>query len=215
MVETAALLNWNNYKTGSFGVFPLFRAGLARYTDGMRARRFWNTSKRSLTMPAPLNARLRRLWLNIHLWIGLGLAVLLVPISLSGALLVWHDHLDALINPARYAVTDGQALPPIGTAGERRARRSAQRLRADGGAHAGERRLAGDRHGARSSARGERRRTSAPAHGLSRSADRARARRGRISQLADRLPASLPREPDDPGIQRPRHRRLGRRCACW
>ena len=55
---------------------------------------------------------MRRLWLNIHLWIGLGLAVLLVPISLSGALLVWHDHLDALINPGRYAVTSGPAQQP-------------------------------------------------------------------------------------------------------
>ena len=60
-------------------------------------------------MPARLNARLRRLWLNVHFWIGLGLALLLLPISLSGALLVWHDHLDALINPARYAVTQGEA----------------------------------------------------------------------------------------------------------
>ena len=63
-------------------------------------------------MPAPLNARLRRLWLNIHLWIGLGAAALLVPISLSGALLVWHDQLDALIHPNRYAVTEGQPLAP-------------------------------------------------------------------------------------------------------
>ena len=39
--------------------------------------------------------------------------MLLVPISLSGALLVWHDHLDALVNPDRYAVTQGQAQPPL------------------------------------------------------------------------------------------------------
>src|SRR4029078_5398369 len=63
-------------------------------------------------MLSGVNSRLRRLWLNIHLCIGLGLALLLIPISLSGALLVWHDHLDALINPARYAVTSGQAQPP-------------------------------------------------------------------------------------------------------
>ena len=58
-----------------------------------------------------MNGRLRRLWLNIHLWLGIGLAVLLVPISFSGALLVWHDHLDALLNPSRYAVTEGPMLP--------------------------------------------------------------------------------------------------------
>jgi uncharacterized iron-regulated membrane protein len=62
-------------------------------------------------MSVSANSRLRRLWLNIHLWIALTFAVLLVPISLSGALLVWHDHLDALINSGRYAVTAGQALP--------------------------------------------------------------------------------------------------------
>jgi uncharacterized iron-regulated membrane protein len=63
-------------------------------------------------MPASLNGRLRRLWLNIHLWIGIGFAVLLVPISVSGALLVWHDHVDAIVNPDRYAVTEGVTQPP-------------------------------------------------------------------------------------------------------
>src|SRR5690242_17039774 len=63
-------------------------------------------------MPAPLKNRLRTLWLNIHLCIGLGVAVLLVPISISGAVLVWHDHVDALVNPDRYAVTRGTAQPP-------------------------------------------------------------------------------------------------------
>jgi uncharacterized iron-regulated membrane protein len=58
-------------------------------------------------------ATLRRLWLNVHLWIGVGLAVLLIPISISGGLLVWHDEIDSLINPQRYAVTPAQlALPP-------------------------------------------------------------------------------------------------------
>jgi uncharacterized iron-regulated membrane protein len=63
-------------------------------------------------MSSSVNARLRRLWLNIHLWLGIGLAVLLIPISLSGALLVWSDHVDALVNPGRYAVTAGQPQPP-------------------------------------------------------------------------------------------------------
>jgi uncharacterized iron-regulated membrane protein len=27
-------------------------------------------------------------------------------------LLVWHDHLDAIVNPSRYAVTQGQSVPP-------------------------------------------------------------------------------------------------------
>jgi uncharacterized iron-regulated membrane protein len=58
-------------------------------------------------------ARLRRLWLNVHLWIALGLAALLVPVSISGGLLVWHDEIDAVINPKRYAVSGSQvALRP-------------------------------------------------------------------------------------------------------
>ncbi len=58
-------------------------------------------------------AKLRRLWLNVHLWIGVGLTVLLIPISISGGLLVYHDDLDALLNPQRYAVSGEQvALPP-------------------------------------------------------------------------------------------------------
>jgi uncharacterized iron-regulated membrane protein len=50
-------------------------------------------------------ARLRRHWLNVHLWIALSLVVLLVPISISGGLLVWHDEIDSVINPKRYAVS--------------------------------------------------------------------------------------------------------------
>src|SRR6185295_17746562 len=41
------------------------------------------------------------------------LAILLLPIAVSGALLVWHDQLDALINPARYAVTGAQMAQPL------------------------------------------------------------------------------------------------------
>src|SRR5262249_33627090 len=67
-------------------------------------------------------ARLRRLWLNVHLWIGVGLAALLVPISLSGAILVWHDEIDAWVNPQRYAVTGAEVVQPasiyLGTATE-------------------------------------------------------------------------------------------------
>ncbi|HEX3441870.1 MAG TPA: PepSY-associated TM helix domain-containing protein [Pseudolabrys sp.] len=57
-------------------------------------------------------AKLRRLWLNVHLWIGVGLAVLLIPISVSGGLLVWNDDIDALLNPQRYAVTGPQMMQP-------------------------------------------------------------------------------------------------------
>jgi uncharacterized iron-regulated membrane protein len=63
-------------------------------------------------MVSSTNGRMRRMWLNVHLWIGLALALLFVPISISGALLVWHDEIEALIYPARRAVTEGPSLPP-------------------------------------------------------------------------------------------------------
>jgi len=74
-------------------------------------------------------ARLRRLWLNVHLLIGAGLAALLVPISLSGAILVWHDELDvwsirsAMRSPARRSRTANLHLSGQGS-GSRRERSS-------------------------------------------------------------------------------------------
>ncbi|WP_174280565.1 PepSY domain-containing protein, partial [Sphingomonas bacterium] len=53
--------------------------------------------------------RLRRWWFRVHQWLGVGLAVLVIPLSLSGAALVWHDALDRLLHPGRYA-TSGTAL---------------------------------------------------------------------------------------------------------
>jgi uncharacterized iron-regulated membrane protein len=47
----------------------------------------------------------RRTWFQIHKWIGLILAILIIPLSLSGAALVWHDALDHIVNPARYQIT--------------------------------------------------------------------------------------------------------------
>jgi uncharacterized iron-regulated membrane protein len=61
---------------------------------------------------AARNPAFRRFLLNVHLWIGIGLAVLIIPISISGALLVWHDTLDSWINPSRYAVSAGSPLQP-------------------------------------------------------------------------------------------------------
>ena len=57
--------------------------------------------------------RLRGVWFSVHKWIGILLAVLIIPISLTGSALVWHDWLDETLNPQRYAVKSGTAaLPP-------------------------------------------------------------------------------------------------------
>jgi uncharacterized iron-regulated membrane protein len=56
--------------------------------------------------------RLRGWWFQVHKWIGIGLAILIIPISLTGSALVWHDWLDETINPQRYAVAGEPALGP-------------------------------------------------------------------------------------------------------
>jgi uncharacterized iron-regulated membrane protein len=58
------------------------------------------------------STRLRTIWWTVHRWIAIGLALLLVPIGISGALLVWRDHFDALIHPSRYAVTGSALIAP-------------------------------------------------------------------------------------------------------
>jgi len=55
---------------------------------------------------------LRRAWFQVHKWIGLVLAILIIPISLTGAALVWDDALDRTINPQRYAVSGGTLIDP-------------------------------------------------------------------------------------------------------
>ena len=61
-------------------------------------------------MPFPTQARLRGLWFQVHKWIGLTLAVLIIPVSLTGSALVWHDWLDERLNPER-AVSASPSLP--------------------------------------------------------------------------------------------------------
>jgi uncharacterized iron-regulated membrane protein len=52
-------------------------------------------------MAGATTLKLRKLWLQVHKWIGLTLAVLIIPVSVTGAALVWHDGLDELLNPQR------------------------------------------------------------------------------------------------------------------
>lgn len=63
-------------------------------------------------MTQSLLGRLRRFWLDVHLWIGVGLFVVLVPLGLSGSFLVWDRPIDrAVLHPHRYAVTGEARLP--------------------------------------------------------------------------------------------------------
>lgn len=62
-------------------------------------------------MTAKPRGRLRKLWLDIHLWLGVGLCLLSVPVGITGSVLVWHDQLETLTEPQRYAVS-GDARGP-------------------------------------------------------------------------------------------------------
>ncbi|MDB5706407.1 MAG: PepSY protein [Sphingomonas bacterium] len=55
---------------------------------------------------------LRRAWFQVHKWIGLILAILIIPISVTGSALVWDEALDRGINPGRYAVSGGTMIDP-------------------------------------------------------------------------------------------------------
>lgn len=58
-------------------------------------------------------SRLRRLWLDMHLWIGVGLLIALLPLSVTGSILVWHDQLDRGLHAERYATSGPSASRPI------------------------------------------------------------------------------------------------------
>lgn len=60
-------------------------------------------------MAQTTSLKLRAMWMQIHKWIGIALAILIIPISLSGSALVWHDWLDETLNPQRYEVKSGEA----------------------------------------------------------------------------------------------------------
>ncbi len=55
---------------------------------------------------------LRRAWFQVHKWIGLILAILIIPISLTGSALVWDEALDHALNPQRYAVSGDRMIDP-------------------------------------------------------------------------------------------------------
>ncbi|MGZ8998255.1 MAG: PepSY-associated TM helix domain-containing protein [Allosphingosinicella sp.] len=63
-------------------------------------------------MARSTTSKLRGIWLQIHKWIGILLAILIIPLSLSGAALVWHDALDEALNPHRYSVVGEWQLRP-------------------------------------------------------------------------------------------------------
>jgi len=55
--------------------------------------------------------QLRNTWFQIHKWIGILLALVLIPLSLTGSMLVWDDALDRVLEPSHYSASGPAALP--------------------------------------------------------------------------------------------------------
>lgn len=55
--------------------------------------------------------QLRNAWFQVHKWIGIILAIVLIPLSVTGSMLVWDEPLDRLLEPAHYAAVGPAALP--------------------------------------------------------------------------------------------------------
>ncbi|HVI98853.1 MAG TPA: PepSY-associated TM helix domain-containing protein [Sphingomonas sp.] len=53
----------------------------------------------------------RRTWFQVHKWIGLILAILIIPLCLTGSALVWKTATDRVANPQRYATSGATILP--------------------------------------------------------------------------------------------------------
>ncbi len=60
----------------------------------------------------PSAIKMRRTWFSVHKWIGIIFAIVIIPLSFTGAALVWDHELDKLLNPARFATTGTTTLPP-------------------------------------------------------------------------------------------------------
>ena len=67
---------------------------------------------------------MRNAWFQVHKWIGLSLAILIIPLCVTGAALVWDEALDHSLNPQRYAVSGRQHARPAALCRRRRRRRS-------------------------------------------------------------------------------------------
>jgi uncharacterized iron-regulated membrane protein len=52
----------------------------------------------------------RKLWLKLHLWLGLGLGFILALIGLTGSLLVFWQEIDHALNPALYQASTSTAI---------------------------------------------------------------------------------------------------------
>lgn len=56
--------------------------------------------------------QMRNLWFQVHKWIGLILAILIIPLCVTGSALVWDEPVNRFFNPDRFATTGSATLAP-------------------------------------------------------------------------------------------------------
>lgn len=64
-------------------------------------------------MSAPFLLRLRNLWRDVHLWLGVGLLVATIPLGITGSVLTFRGGLERMVEPQRFAASDGPARRPL------------------------------------------------------------------------------------------------------
>lgn len=72
-------------------------------------------------MPTDRTRVLRRFWFQAHKWLGIALAIMFIPLSLTGSLLVWDEPLDRLLRPSHHRAGGAPALPATAYADAARA----------------------------------------------------------------------------------------------
>ena len=65
---------------------------------------------------------MRRVWLQIHLWLGLTLGVLGAIVGVTGSVLVFDQEIDRMLNPQRYATSGTAVTLPYADYAQRAAR---------------------------------------------------------------------------------------------
>jgi uncharacterized iron-regulated membrane protein len=55
--------------------------------------------------------QLRGMWFQVHKWIGILAAIVLIPLSITGSILVWDGPLDRLLEPSHFRTSGPPALP--------------------------------------------------------------------------------------------------------
>jgi uncharacterized iron-regulated membrane protein len=72
-------------------------------------------ARRSVWKHTPQRSRLRRALFQIHLWIGVVLALYAVVIGLTGSVLVFSEEIETYLEPHLHLVTPGESTAPLQT----------------------------------------------------------------------------------------------------